>query len=698
MRKCKKMLRTLAVAHCILLLPAIGMAAEAKQPATEEKKAATEEVTKLDEVVVTAIPLEKYLLTTSVITAEDIAAKGAKNLAEALEDVPGLNIHRGKKNNTSLDIRGETSSDTKIFIDGVLVNPLAKMTSSSAVDITMIPTDNIAKIEIIKGPAPVTYGIDAKGGVIWITTKNGKTNAGGELSIVRGSWNTLNGSVSYGGGDNKFNYYLNAGGEQTDGYINDARKSKYFNVKMNWRLQDNESLTFTGGYSLTDKNCLNGTDPVDGHTISSKNGFWAGMNSWEFRDWEKTNLSLNYSKKVNDKLDYTVKVYRFTETQELWGNGANYSSSAVTPNAKGIVNGNASDMGYSIRRWNRSSWESSLNGVELQSNWKLNKVHTLTFGMLYNDIDWKNSASIDPVNDPYNPNSYKWLNYNNKRYGYYLQDNIVPNEKWTITLGVRNDRNEVTSTDNTTNVVTATKPSVNILYQMDSRTAARASFGQTISFPSVEQLFSSAKGNQNLKPEMANNYEVGFKHKFSEKVSGDIAFFQSDIQDKIDVDPVTKKNYNLASATIKGIELELEQKFSERLKGFVNYTYLDTQAVQPNGTTTELTYTPRHHFNYGVTYRAGKGYTVSVTGHWVSRRYTGDTGSGDTRSKVNGQTPVYDYVGSYNVLDIKVSRKVSDRQEWYVMVNNLFDRQYYDELFYTAAGRSVMFGVNYKFR
>ena len=695
MRKCKKIIRTLALAQCVLLLPAIGLAAEEKkQP---EAPAATE-VTQLDEVVVTAIALDKYLLTTSVITDKDIEAKGARNLAEALADVPGLNMHRGKKNNMALDIRGATSSDTKIFIDGVLVNPLAKMTNSSAVDIAMIATDNIAKIEIIKGPAPVIYGIDAKGGVILITTKNGKTSPGGKIAISGGTWDTLNGAVSYGGGDNKFNYYISAGGERTDGYMNDARKSRYFDVKMNWRLKDDAALSFVAGYSLTDKNCLDGIDPVDGHVISSTgSGFWPGLRKWEFRDWEKTNLSLNYAKKVNDKLDYTLKIYRFTEKQGLWANGANFDPASGITLVNGIKKGSAgSDMGYSTRRWNYSSWESTMNGVEWQSNWKVSSKHTLTFGMLYNSIDWKNSTSLDPVNDPFNPDRYRWLNYNNKRYGYYLQDNIVPDDKLTITLGVRHDRNEVTGVDNNTIAVSATKPSLNILYQLDQRTTVRGSFGQTCSFPSVEQLY-GVYGNAGLKPEMADNYEIGFKHRFNEKVTGDLAFFQSNISDKIDRDPVSKKYYNLTSAKIKGIELELDQKFSDRLKGFVNYTYLDTSAVQANGTTAELNYTPRHHLSYGLDYKAGKGYTLSLTGRWLSKRYTGDTGSGDTRTKVNGRTPVYATVGSYHVLDFKVSRKVNDRQEWYVMVNNVFDQNYEDELFYPAPGRNVMVGVNYKF-
>ncbi|MBU2703477.1 outer membrane receptor for ferrienterochelin and colicin [Sporomusaceae bacterium BoRhaA] len=149
----------MAVGSCFFLaLPSCVSAEEAPSDTT------------LEPLVVTSTPLEKYLVTTSVITDKDIEAKGAHNLAEALEDVPGLNLHQGAKGYTTLDIRGSSISYTKIYIDGVFVDPFAKISSSTGVDLKMFPVDNIAKIEVIKGPAPVTYGTDAIGGIILITT------------------------------------------------------------------------------------------------------------------------------------------------------------------------------------------------------------------------------------------------------------------------------------------------------------------------------------------------------------------------------------------------------------------------------------------------------------------------------------------------------------------------------------------------
>lgn len=686
----KKRIRNLVMINCFLLvLPSLAFA--------EENNSQSSDVA-LEEVVVTATPLEKYLVTTSVITAGDIEAKGAKNLSEALEDIPGLNFNRGKKNANTVDIRGSNLSYTKIYIDGVFVNPLAKVNGADSVDLDMFPVGNIAKIEIIKGPAPVSYGTDAIGGIILITTKNGKHYEGGNVSISAGSNNTRNGSFSYGGNKDKFSYFFNAGIEHTDGFVDNAdRKSNYFNTKLSWNLNSDDALTFTGGYSHTDKGALNAIDPINGHVISSKNGFWPGLNNWEFRDWEKTNLSLDYAKKVSRKLDYDVKVYRFTEKQAMWANGANYDPSSGLTLTNGVYPGSTGkDTGFSTNRWNASPWESTLNGVEIQSNYKISSEHTLSYGALYNGINWKSSASVDPVHDPYDPNNLYWKNYKNSRYGYYVQDQFIPNDKTTVTLGIRHDENEVVNIDNTSIKGSKTSPTVNVVYQADKRNTIRGSFGETSSFPLINQLYGTY-GNANLKPEEGKNYELGLKHQFDKTLTGDLAIFKNDITNRIDTDPVTKIYYNLTSATIKGMELELQQKLSSRWNSFINYTYLDTSSVKNNGTVTELTYTPKNHINYGFNYRADKGYRFNLIGHWVDARYTDDTGTGDTRTKVNGVTPIYKTIPSYHVIDFQIKRQINDKQDWYITINNIFDKQYEDRLFYPAAGRSVLWGTDYKF-
>ncbi|MEM5767418.1 MAG: hypothetical protein AAGU23_04460 [Bacillota bacterium] len=44
-----------------------------------------------------------------------------------------------------------------------------------------------------------------------------------------------------------------------------------------------------------------------------------------------------------------------------------------------------------------------------------------------------------------------------------------------------------------------------------------------------------------------------------------------------------------------------------------------------------------------------------------------------------------------------VKRNINDKQDWYVSIYNVFDKQYEDESFYPAAGRTVLVGADFKF-
>lgn len=681
-----KKVRNLVLINCLLLtLPNFAFATEPTQQDLPEYV--------LDEVVVSAFPLEKYLVTTSVITDKDIAEKGAKNLSEALEDVPGLHVHRGKKSNNSLDIRGIGVSYTKIYIDGILVNPLAKAAGAD-VDLDMFPVENVAKIEVIKGPAPVAYGTDAIGGIILITTKNGKMYDGGQVSLSGGSDATRNVNLSYGGGNSEFNYYFNAGSEHTDGHTdNDFRKSNYINTKLNWKVKDNAVLTFAGSYSETDKGCQNPIDPATGEPLFYRMGFWRGMNNWQTRDWQQTNLSLTYAEKASEKFDYNVKVYRFSEKNSLWADGANHYA-GINPN------------GYSLLRWNASYWDSDLYGVEFQGNLKIDTKNTLTFGTLYNDNDWQKNNTNANNSDPYT--NVIWQKYNNKRQGYYVQDNLLLNEKTTLTFGLRHDKNEVVDHQTSNNKAESdTNPTFNMVYRLDGRNTLRASYGETISFPTVSQLYGN-NGYANLKPEKAKNYEIGWKHRFDDSVTGDIAIFKNDITDMIEttLDPnsSTGRRYaNVSEAEIKGIELEVNKQFNKRTKGFLNYTFLDTNGTMVmydySTRTNDVKNTPNHNIKYGITYQADKGYTFRLTGHVISSRATYDeaTFNGGNPTDTRAGNMHYNRIGGYHVMDLQIKREMDKDRDWYINIYNIFDRDYQEELFYPAAGRTVIAGVDFKF-
>src|SRR3954463_8395485 len=114
-------------------------------------------------------PAEALTQAVTVLSGEDLRARGVTRITDALREVPGaMLVQSGSFGaTTSLFLRGGESRYTKVLIDGVPIN-----TSGGAVDFSNLTTDNIDRIEIVRGPASVLYGADAATGVVQIFTRS----------------------------------------------------------------------------------------------------------------------------------------------------------------------------------------------------------------------------------------------------------------------------------------------------------------------------------------------------------------------------------------------------------------------------------------------------------------------------------------------------------------------------------------------
>lgn len=106
----------------------------------------------------------------TVVSEEKIAEMGAKNVAEVLQNLPGVTITQHPMEGVSM--QGFSGAYVKVLIDGVAVGGEV----GGASPIALIPSSDIDRIEIIKGASSALYGSDAMGGVINIITKKNRSN------------------------------------------------------------------------------------------------------------------------------------------------------------------------------------------------------------------------------------------------------------------------------------------------------------------------------------------------------------------------------------------------------------------------------------------------------------------------------------------------------------------------------------------
>jgi vitamin B12 transporter len=227
---------------------------------------ADESTTDLETVVITATrtpqPLDKTGTSMSVITADDLKTQQIDVVTDILAETPGLTVNRngGVGQTTSVSIRGAETGQTLVLVDGVRLNDPSSVDDQAILGDLL--TNNIDRIEVLRGPQSTLYGSDAIGGVVNVLTKRGgdapfAVNAsaeGGSFDTwhVNAAANGTASDVEYGGAVN----YFDTGGisaadkkngnAEADGYRNFGATA---NTRMH--LADNLSVDLRGYYTDT---------------------------------------------------------------------------------------------------------------------------------------------------------------------------------------------------------------------------------------------------------------------------------------------------------------------------------------------------------------------------------------------------------------------------------------------------------------
>jgi len=158
----------------------------------------------LGEIVVTSDkPGVSDVTNISEVTAEDIETRGATNLNEAIQMLPGVYIRTAADGTPRIDIRGFRTRHIKLLINGV---PF-QSTYDGQFDPASIPAENIARIVLTKGASSVLYGAGGTAAVIDIITKGGEQGMHGSVGVRAGEIDSYLGKASLSGGNEKVFFF-----------------------------------------------------------------------------------------------------------------------------------------------------------------------------------------------------------------------------------------------------------------------------------------------------------------------------------------------------------------------------------------------------------------------------------------------------------------------------------------------------------
>ena len=120
---------------------------------------------------------------TTIITKEDIEKKQAKSVEDIIFDETGMTRSVDAMGRVTLSIRGAEPRHTLILVDGQpVMGDFAKYTGAGD-ELQRLGTENVERIEIIRGAASAKYGADAIGGVVNVVTKAAAKSAGLRLNL-----------------------------------------------------------------------------------------------------------------------------------------------------------------------------------------------------------------------------------------------------------------------------------------------------------------------------------------------------------------------------------------------------------------------------------------------------------------------------------------------------------------------------------
>jgi vitamin B12 transporter len=155
---------------CLALFGSMALKAQVQQPQSDTLKNIFITSSRID------LPFKENSRTIQIVTAEDIKKLGVTNVADALQQVAGIDVRRQGVNGMQADlyIRGGGFDQTLLLIDGFKVDD--PQTGHHTMNLAL-PIEMIKRIEIIKGPAARIFGQNAFTGAVNIVTKDSGENA-----------------------------------------------------------------------------------------------------------------------------------------------------------------------------------------------------------------------------------------------------------------------------------------------------------------------------------------------------------------------------------------------------------------------------------------------------------------------------------------------------------------------------------------
>ncbi|PKF71032.1 addiction module protein [Pseudomonas fluvialis] len=616
-------------------------------------------VTELNPLVVTASRSEHSLAdapaSVSVITAEQIKARGAGNLLEALRGVPGLSLNgRQVGGRKTLSIRGAEDRHTLVLIDGRRISSTDDTIGHSDYQYGWVAMEQIERIEVVRGPMSALYGSEAVGGVINIITRKGGQQWHGGASV--------RGELGEGPAGDGHQMSASASGPLGEWFdlalgVEDRRRAPT-------PRPENKATSDIEGQDRQSGNLRLGFTPGEGQRLQLDM-----LRSEETRRRHEQNTRL-------PARPYYLDTYDLQRRQDALTWQADWSllrSELRYSEAEFEVNNKRSNNIAPTRpqRLEDRVWDGNLA-------FALGDSHSLTLGAERRE-EFLENAGLTGGSDSA---LHKAL---------YVQDEIALADDWALTLGTRLDHHAIFGSESS--------PRAYLVWRASPELTIKGGYGEAFRAPTLKQIspnYVGAEGphtflgNADIQPETSRSWEIGADWR-DEQSAYTATLFRSEIKDLIyynllrRVGPRSIYQYdNISEARIDGLEVALRRALGGGFSLASSMTWLDARDRDSDD---KLTGRPEFSATPSLAWQQG------AWGAELEWQYIGQ----QTLQNAAGQLK---RAPAYSLVNLSGSYRVDEHLTLRAGLNNAGDLRLEDksELFgYVEDGRTLWLGLEASF-
>ncbi|HJU89763.1 MAG TPA: TonB-dependent receptor [Gemmatimonadaceae bacterium] len=523
---------------------ALSLALVATLEAQERADSVRADTARLPTTVVTANRLDVAPVAptaaATVVSGEEIRARGATNLAEVMATVPSAAPVRSGSFGavTTLFFRGGERDYVQVLIDGVPVND-----PGGDVDLANITLEDVERIEIVRGPASALYGSEAMTGVIQIFTRRGRGPATVTAALRAGTYDTREGELGIEGGSAKAGLSASVFRTQSDGILpfNNAYRNTAVRMSTDYAPDERTSARLSARWH-------------DGlfHFPTDGDGNVVDRNS--FHRERRLVASLDAGRRFNQRVEGRLLV---------GFNSARLQSDDAQDDANDTQGFFAFRSHTSVRR----------ASADARVNLYFPRSIVLSGGAeLVNEREKTSSESNSEFGPSVTPEQIA-DRFNRAVYGQ-LFANV--SERLTVTAGGRVEDNEGFGT------FAAYRASAG--FRLPSNTRLRAGVGTAFKAPTVLEHYGTAGfvlGNPDLDPERSRSWEAGVDQTLAGgRATLGVTYFDQRFRDMIQIvdDGADGLTYgNIDRATARGVEAEANFVLVARLTTRASASWLRTE-------------------------------------------------------------------------------------------------------------------------